>query len=126
MATQFFVVRAVGKIMSGWSVGKIIIISFRVGTFKNKNIDYGVKNTGAIMLAQVTYKIDHVSLLQDSTISSALNFKFFYAFCCNLEEKGQITRNINSKRINVYIGNQYFYYFGLPKFRVGQARTEKH
>ena len=74
MATQFFVVRAVGKIMSGWSVGKIIIISFRVGTFKNKNIDYGVKNTGAIMLAQVTYKIDHVSLLQDSTISSVLNF----------------------------------------------------
>ena len=75
MATQFFVVRAVGKIMSGWSVGKIIIIiSFRVGTFKNKNIDYGVKNTGAIMLAQVTYKIDQVSLLQDSTISSVLNF----------------------------------------------------
>ena len=75
MATQFFVLRAVGRIMSGWSLGKIIIIiSFRVGTFKNKNIDYGVKNTGAIMLAQVTYKIDHVSLLQDSTISSVLNF----------------------------------------------------
>ena len=74
MATQFFVLRAVGRIMSGWSVGKItIIISFRVGTFKNKNIDYGVENTGAIMLAQVTYKIDHVSLLQDSTISSVLN-----------------------------------------------------
>ena len=104
----------------------MIILSFRIGTSKDKNIEHGVKETCPIMSTQVTYKIDHVSLLQDSTISSALNFKFFYAFCCNLEEKGQITRNINSKRINVYIGNQYFYYFGLPKFRVGQARTEKH
>ena len=86
----------------------MIILSFRIGTSKNKNIEHGVKETCPIISTQVTYKIDHVSLLQDSTISRALNFKFFYAFCCNLEEKGQITRNINSKKINVYIGNQYF------------------
>ena len=27
--------------------------------------------------------------------------------------------------MNVYIGNQY-YYFGLPKIWVGRARTTKH
>ena len=43
------------------------------------------------MLTQVTYEIDHVSLLQDSTIPSALNF-FFYVFYFILKEKGQITK----------------------------------
>ena len=40
----------------GRSVGKIIIIilSFRVGRSQNKNIDHGVKETGAIMSTQVT------------------------------------------------------------------------
>ena len=56
--------------MSGWSVGKVTIIflSFTVGTSKNKNIHDGVKETCAIMSTQVTYEIDHVSLIQDSTI----------------------------------------------------------
>ena len=47
--------------------------------------NHGVKETCAITSAQVkksntyqrTYEIDHVSLLQDSTTSSALNFCFF-------------------------------------------------
>ena len=30
------------------------------------------------------------------------------------------------KKRNVYIGNQYYYYFGLPKIRVGRARTTKN
>ena len=78
------------------------------------------------MSTQITYEIDHVSLLQDSTISSALDFCFFFnVFYCNLKEKGQITRNINSKKRNVEIGNLY-YYFGLPKISIGQAHTTKN
>ena len=53
---------------------------------KNKNIDHGVKYTYAVTSTQATYEIDHVSLLQDSTISSALNF-CFYVFYCNLSEQ---------------------------------------
>ena len=68
----------------------MIIPRFRVATFKN-NIDHRGKETCVIMLIQVTYEIDHVSLLQDSTIQSALNF-FFYVFYFNLKEKGQITK----------------------------------
>ena len=68
----------------GWSVSKIIIIilSFRVGSSKIKNIDHGVTETFAIVPSQVTYEIDHVSLPQESTISSALNV--FYVSYCNL------------------------------------------
>ena len=47
-------------------------------------------------------------------------------YCCNLKEKGKIIGNTNSKKINIYVGNQYYYYFGLPKIRVGQARTTKN
>ena len=75
---KFFVVRAVERIISGRSVGKIImILSFRVGTSKNTNIEHRVKETCDIMSTQVTYyEIDHISLLRNSTISSALNFCF--------------------------------------------------
>ena len=41
--------------------------------------------------------------------------KFLFFMYCNVKEKGQITRNKNSKKKNVYIENQYYYYFGLPK-----------
>ena len=47
-------------------------------------------------------------------------------FYCNLKEKDHIKRNINSKKINVYIGNYYYYYLGLPKIRVGWTRTIKN
>ena len=62
--TWFFVVQAVGRIISGWPVGKIIIIilSFRVGTSKNKKINHGVRETCAIMSTQVMYEINHISL----------------------------------------------------------------
>ena len=57
-------------------------------------------------------QIDHFSLLQDSTISSALNF--FYVFCCDLKEKGQITSNMNNKnKKSLY--RKSVLLFGLPK-----------
>ena len=47
--------RLVGKIM-------IIILSFRVGTSKNKKIDYRIKETYAIMSTKVTRE-RNISLL---------------------------------------------------------------
>ena len=58
----------------------------------------------AIMSMQVTYEIDHIYLLRDSTISSALIFFFFfYVFYRYLKEKDHVKRNIKSKTRNVYI-----------------------
>ena len=54
----------------------IIILSFWVGTSKNKNTDHEVKETCTIMSIQVTYETDHISLLCDSAMSNALNFCF--------------------------------------------------
>ena len=73
---------AVGRIISGQSLGKIIIItlSFKAGASKNKNIDHGVKVTCAIMSTQVTYETDHMSVLCHCTKSSALNFWGFWYF----------------------------------------------
>ena len=81
----------------GWFIGKIfiIILSFRVGISKNKNIDHGVKETCAIMSTQVTYETGHTSFLCDSTMSSASIF--LNVFYCYLKEK-YIRRNTNSKR----------------------------
>ena len=73
-------------------------------------------------VTQVAYEIDHIPLLQDSTISSALNF-CFYVFYRTLKEKDHIKGSINSKKGNVYVGNQYYYYLDLPKIRVGRACT---
>ena len=107
----------------GRSVGKIIL-SFRISTSKNKDADHRVKETCAIWLIQVTYEAEHISLLRDSAMSNALNF-CFYIFYCNLKEKDHTKRIIDSKTINIFLGNQYYYYFGLPKIRVGRARTTK-
>ena len=65
-ASSFFVVRAVGRIISGRSVGKILIIilSFKVGTSKTKDTDHRVKETCATMSIQVTYETDHISFQQ--------------------------------------------------------------
>ena len=51
--------------MSGRSVGKImiIILSFWIGTSKNKNIDHHVKESYTITSIQVTCETDHISLL---------------------------------------------------------------
>ena len=70
------------------------------------------------MSTQVTYEIDHIPVLRDSIIR-----KYVFTYFVNLKEKDQIKRNINSKKRDVYIGNQHYYYFGLPKIRVGRART---
>ena len=111
----------------GRSVGKIIVIllSVGVGTTKNKNIDNGVKGTSVIMSTQVTYEIDHISLLQDSKISSVLNFCFWYVL--SKRKKSHVKGNTNSKKRNVFVEMKIqYYYFGLPKIRVGPAHTTKN
>ena len=72
-ATKFFVVRAVGKIISGRLVGKTTTIG---STSKKKNIDHRVKET--VITTQVIYETDRISLILDSKISSALNFCIIY------------------------------------------------
>ena len=71
--------RAVERIISGRSVNYfrlMIILSFRISTFKNKNADHRVKETCAIRSVQVTYETNHIFLLRDSTMSKALKFCF--------------------------------------------------
>ena len=98
----------------GQSVSKIIkvILSLRVGTSKNKNIDHWDRETSD----NESYLI---SLLCDSTISRALNFCFL---CTLLQPKGKV----NSKKENVYMWNQFHYFFDLPKIRVGWAHATKN
>ena len=63
---------------------------------------------------------NRISLLCDSPILGALNFCPFH---WNL--KGNyILRKVNSKEKNIYMWNQY-YYFYLPKIKVGRANTTK-
>ena len=50
------------------------------------------------MSSQVTYETNHISLLCDSTMSSALNFCFLIYFSVILKKKNHIRRNINSKK----------------------------
>ena len=52
-------------------------------------------------------------------------FLFSYVLYWNLKEKHHVSRNINGKKRKVYIWSQCYYYFDLPKIRVGQARTTK-
>ena len=47
------------------------------------------------MTTSVTYETNYISLLHESTVSSALNC--FYVFYCNLKEK-DIRRNKNDKK----------------------------
>ena len=94
-----FVVRAVGKIISGRSVAKIIIIilSFGVVTSKNQNIDHRVKETCAITSTQVTYETYHIYLFR----VKCTKFLFSYVLYYNLKEKDHVRRNIISKTINI-------------------------
>ena len=57
---------AVRRIISGWSVSKIIIIILilRVNISKHKKIS----------IIEVTYETDYISLLHDLAMSAALNF----------------------------------------------------
>ena len=77
----------------GWLVDKIIILSLRVGTSKNKNIDHRGIETCA-------YKSDFISLLCDSTMSSAINLCFL-SVLLKPKEKYHIRRNINGKKKNI-------------------------
>ena len=64
-------------------------------TSKNKNTDHQGEENCA-------YEGDHISLLCDSTMPSALNI-CFYLFYCNQKEKDHIRRKINSKNKNIYM-----------------------
>ena len=87
-ATQFFVVRAVGRIILGQPVSKILIIlSFSISTSKNKNTNHRVKEFCAIMSIQVTYETNHISLICDSAISNALYICSFMYFIAILKKK---------------------------------------
>ena len=90
--TWFFVVQAVGRIISGRSVGKIIIIFLNLGFATPKNKEY------------CACEGNHISLLCDSTMPSALNI-CFYLFYCNRKEKYHIRRKISRKKKNMW--NQY-------------------
>ena len=90
----------------------------RVDTSRNESIDNRVTETCA-------YEIDHISLLWDSTMSSALSF-CFYLFYCNGKKEIILDEKINSKKMDIYLWNQYYYYFDLPKIRVGRARITKN
>ena len=59
-----------------------------VGISENKDIDYRVTETCAIMWIQVTYETDHISVLCHSTMSSPLNICFL---CILLGSKRKIS-----------------------------------
>ena len=101
---NFFVVWAVARIISGRSDGKIVIIlSFWIGTSKNKNIDHRSKEACAIMTRQVTYETDYISLLCVIQWCWVCQNFLFYVFYCNLKEKDHIKKNINSNKKEMFI-----------------------
>ena len=53
------------------------------------------------------YVFADISLLRDSTISSALNF-VFYLFYCNLKGKYHVRRKIDSKKKYLYAKSVFF------------------
>ena len=76
------------------SVGKIAIeiLSLGVGISKNKNIDNRGKETCA-------YESDHISLLCDSTMLSAL----FIYFITTQKKKIILEEKTNSKKTSIYM-----------------------
>ena len=69
------------------------------------------------MSAQVTYEIDHISLLQQYQVHKIFVFYIFYR---NLKEKDHIKRNINSKKKKCFCRKS------VSKIRVGWALTTKN
>ena len=59
-------------------------LGFRFSLSENKNADHQVKGICSIRSIQITYEMDHISLLCNSTMHNALIFIFMY---CNLKEK---------------------------------------
>ena len=78
---NFFVVRAVGKVITDRSVGKIIIIvilNFKVSISKNKNIDNRVKETCDICQYKLHYdEIDYISVLLSFNHVKCTKYLFF-------------------------------------------------
>ena len=112
----------------GWLVDKItfLIPRFRVDTTKNKNTDHEVKETSLLYQHKLQRK-STTSLYSKIQLYQAHQIVVFHVFdfyVFNLKEKDHIKRNINSKKRNVYAGNQY--YLGLPQIRVGRVYTTKN
>ena len=42
------------------------------------------------------------------------------------KRKDHFRRKMNSKNKNICVSNQFYYYFDLPKIRVGWGRTTKN
>ena len=81
--------QTIRRIISGWSVSKIIIViilSFRVGTYKNKNIDHQGKETCMFGLP---------ILNESSAIYALLPFLFDFF---ELKEKDHIGSKMNSQK----------------------------
>ena len=112
-----FCCTAVGRIVTGRLVVKIIIIlNFRVGTSKNKDIDHQVRH----LYTSYIWNRPHMY--------SVIQQLFFYVFHCDLKEK-YIRRNTKFQKRKVCMWNQYFYYFDLSKIRVGRlfrGYSERH
>ena len=75
--------------------------SFRVSTFKNKNIDHQVK---PVLLCQHICYIMRLTTSVSSVIQQCQVTKFlFCVFFCNLKEKDCIRRNINGKKKEIFL-----------------------
>ena len=67
-----------------------MILSFRVSTSKNENVDHRVKKNLCYLLGQYKLHIKPTSLYAVNQQSqNALNL-FFFLFYCNLKEKDHI------------------------------------
>ena len=83
----------------------IIILTLMISTSKNKNIDHQDKEI-------CSDERNHISLLCDLMILSALIFCFLSTLLQPPKEKIKLIRKkINTKEKNVYIRNEYYYYF---------------
>ena len=69
-------------------------------------------------IPRMTFAQSQMTLAQ-SLMSNALKKN-------DLKEKYDGRRNINCKKIKVYMWNGYCYYFDFPKIRVDLARTTKN
>ena len=87
---------AVGRTFSGQSVGKmIIILSFKVGISKNKNMDLRVKKNFCYYVNTSHNHKLHKLHIQQCQVHRIF---VFYVFYCGLKENDHIRRNKNSKK----------------------------
>ena len=74
-------------------------------------------------LVLIKSTISPFSVIQRCQVHQIFVFYLFYRI---LKEKDYIRRKVNSKKRNVYMWNQYYCYFDLPKIGVGWDPTTKN